>query len=53
VTTTLNFLKAGGSKRPLDVMLDSGIDFQKEATYQPLIKAMESYLTELKSLLTN
>jgi len=51
VQSAINFLKAGGSKRPLDVMLDSGIDFNKEETYLPLIQAIEDYVEELKGLL--
>ncbi|ATZ18504.1 oligoendopeptidase F [Williamsoniiplasma somnilux] len=51
VQSTLNFLKAGGHKDPLDVMLDAGIDFTKEETYMPLINGIKEYLKELKTLL--
>ncbi|WP_028126985.1 oligoendopeptidase F [Williamsoniiplasma lucivorax] len=49
--TTLNFLKAGGCQEPMKIMLDAGIDFTQEATYLPLIKAIDAYLQELKILL--
>jgi oligoendopeptidase F len=47
----LNFLKAGGKKDPLDIMLDAGIDFTKDATYQPLVDAINSMCDELENLL--
>jgi len=51
IETTLNFLKAGGSARPLEVLKQSGVDFEDEATYQPLIAGMKSYLDDLETLL--
>lgn len=51
VQSTINFLKAGGHKDPLDIMLDAGIDFNKEETYQPLIDGINGYINELKRLL--
>lgn len=51
VTTTLNFLKAGGHKEPLKIMQDAGIDFEKESTYQPLLDGIKDYLEELEHLL--
>lgn len=47
----LTFLKAGGSKDPLDVLKDAGIDFSQEATYEPLIQAMTEMVGELDQLL--
>ncbi|AVP49656.1 oligoendopeptidase F [Williamsoniiplasma luminosum] len=51
VETTLNFLKAGGHKEPMKIMFDSGIDFTKEETYLPLIRALEEHIEELTILL--
>ncbi|ATZ16140.1 oligoendopeptidase F [Entomoplasma freundtii] len=48
--TTLNFLKAGGHKEPLEILKDAGVDFTKEETYQPLIDGIQEYLEELKAL---
>lgn len=47
----LNFLKAGGSKNPLDVMKDAGIDFNQEATYEPLINSIKAMVDELATLI--
>jgi len=44
-------LKAGGSARPLEVLKQSGVDFEDETTYQPLIAGMKSYLDDLETLL--
>ncbi|WP_434328821.1 oligoendopeptidase F [Mycoplasma capricolum subsp. capricolum] len=51
IQTTLDFLKAGGHKEPLKIMLDAGIDFNKEQTYLPLINGISDYIKELQSLL--
>ncbi|AGJ90537.1 oligoendopeptidase F [Mycoplasma putrefaciens] len=51
IDSTLNFLKAGGHKEPLKIMLDAGIDFTKEETYQPLINGIINYTNQLKELL--
>lgn len=51
IENALNFLKAGGHKDPLDIMLDSGIDFTKESTYTPLIDAISKMVSELTKLL--
>lgn len=51
INTTLNFLKEGSSKESLDVLKDAGIDFSKEETYKPLIKAIEDMVKELEGLL--
>jgi len=51
IDTTLNFLKAGGSARPLEVLKQSGVDFEDEATYLPLIEGMKGYLDDLEALL--
>ncbi|AJM71579.1 oligoendopeptidase F [Mycoplasma yeatsii] len=51
IESTINFLKAGGHKEPLKIMLDAGIDFTKEETYQPLINGIIEYTNQLKELL--
>ncbi|WFQ90410.1 oligoendopeptidase F [Mycoplasma feriruminatoris] len=51
IKTTLDFLKAGGSKEPLQIMLDAGIDFNKEETYLPLINGIKDHIKELEELL--
>ncbi|MBY7705089.1 hypothetical protein JIY74_33630 [Vibrio harveyi] len=51
IESTINFLKAGGHKEPLKIMLDAGIDFTKEETYQPLINGIVEYTNQLKDLL--
>ncbi|AHI53609.1 oligoendopeptidase F [Spiroplasma sabaudiense Ar-1343] len=48
-----SFLKAGGHKNPLEILKDVGIDFNEESTYEPLIKAIESMVQDLKDLLQN
>lgn len=52
-TTTLNFLKSGGYKEPLEILKDAGVDFTKEETYQPLIEGIGNYIQELKDLTKN
>ncbi|ATG97788.1 oligoendopeptidase F [Mesoplasma lactucae] len=49
----INFLKAGGSKDPLDIMMDAGIDFNKEETYMPLINAISDMTKQLEELLND
>ncbi|QBQ08153.1 oligoendopeptidase F [Spiroplasma gladiatoris] len=47
----LKFLKAGGHKDPLEILKDSGVDFDKEETYLPLINEIEKLTKELKKLI--
>ncbi|AGR41628.1 oligoendopeptidase F [Spiroplasma taiwanense] len=47
----LNFLKSGGSKEPLDILKDVGVDFEKEETYLPLVNEISYLIEELKKLI--
>lgn len=50
VETTLNFLKSGGHKEPLEIMKDAGVDFTKTETYEPLLKGIQDNIVELGEL---
>jgi oligoendopeptidase F len=47
----LGFLKAGGSKWPLDILKDAGVDMSKPAPIQTAMKRLESRVGELEELL--
>ncbi|QEH62344.1 oligoendopeptidase F [Spiroplasma chinense] len=47
----INFLKKGGSKKPLEILKECGVDFEKEDTYMPLINEIKRLNSELESLL--
>ncbi|AUM63006.1 oligoendopeptidase F [Spiroplasma monobiae] len=46
----LNFLKSGGSKEPLEILKEVGINFTKEETYMPLILEIENLVNQLEEL---
>ncbi len=49
----INFLKAGGSKDPLDILKDVDVDYNIEGNYLALINKLDSMIKKLKTLLGN
>lgn len=47
----LNFLKAGGSKYPLDILKDAGVDLTQSKVYEPLINNLEKMIKQLEALI--
>lgn len=47
----LGFLKAGGSKWPLDILRDAGVDMEKPAPIEAAMKKFAALVDELESLL--
>lgn len=48
----LNFLKAGASKYPLDILKDAGVDLTKINVYNPLVNNLKKMIEQLESLIT-
>ncbi|AUB32113.1 oligoendopeptidase F [Spiroplasma floricola] len=46
----INFLKMGGSKEPLEILKDVGVDFLDKNTYLPLIEEIDNLIDELEKL---
>lgn len=46
----LSFLKSGGSKFPLDLLRDAGVDMEKPAPVESALRHFEALVTELESL---
>ncbi|WP_342252706.1 oligoendopeptidase F [Spiroplasma endosymbiont of Amphibalanus improvisus] len=51
VENVMKFLKSGGSKPPLDILKEIGIDYTKNDVYEPLINKIKSLMHELETLL--
>lgn len=49
----LNFLKAGGSKYPLDILKDAGVDLTQIDVYNPLITNLKKMINQLSDLINN
>lgn len=49
----LNFLKAGGSKYPLDILKDAGVDLTQINVYNPLINNLQKMIDQLSILVKN
>ncbi|WP_425381177.1 oligoendopeptidase F [Spiroplasma endosymbiont of Polydrusus pterygomalis] len=49
----LNFLKAGGSKYPLDILKDAGVDLTQIDVYNPLLNNLQKMINQLATLITN
>ncbi len=49
----LNFLKAGGSKYPLDILKDAGVDLTQINVYNPLLNNLQKMINQLATLITN
>lgn len=49
----LNFLKAGGSKYPLDILKDAGVDLTQIDIYNPLLNNLQKMINQLTTLITN
>lgn len=47
----LNFLKAGGSKYPLDILKDAGVDLTQLNVYDPLINNLQQMIDKLTTLI--
>ncbi len=47
----LNFLKAGSSKYPIDVLIDAGVDMNTKAPIDAVVKKMNSLLDQMEELL--
>ncbi len=51
VTRYVDFLKAGGSKDPLDVLADAGVDLRDPAVIQDALTGFGDYVAKLRELL--
>ena len=49
--TYLDFLKAGGSNYPVEILKDAGLDMTSPAPYNAVIDRMESVMDEIESIL--
>lgn len=49
--TYLDFLKAGGSKHPVDILNDAGLDMSSAAPYNAVIDRMVVVMDEIESIL--
>ncbi len=49
--TYLNFLKAGGSQHPVDILKDAGLDMMSPAPYNAVIDRMEVVMDEIEAIL--
>lgn len=49
----LNFLKAGGSKYPLAILKDAGVDLTQIDVYNPLLNNLQKMINQLSTLITN
>lgn len=49
----LNFLKAGGSKYPLDILKDAGVDLTQIDVYNPLLNNLKKMINQLATLINN
>lgn len=49
----LNFLKTGGSKYPLDILKDAGVDLTQIDVYNPLITNLKKMINQLSDLINN
>ncbi|WP_338975774.1 oligoendopeptidase F [Spiroplasma endosymbiont of Monopis laevigella] len=49
----LNFLKDGGSKYPLDILKDAGVDLTQIDVYNPLITNLKKMINQLSDLINN
>ncbi|MEM7779881.1 MAG: oligoendopeptidase F [Pseudomonadota bacterium] len=49
--TYLNFLKAGGSDYPVDILKDAGLDMTTAAPYNAVIDRMEAVMDEIEAIL--
>jgi len=47
----LNFLKAGGSKYPLDILKEVGVDLTQINVYNPLVNNLEKMIDQLENLI--
>ncbi|ALD66862.1 oligoendopeptidase F [Spiroplasma cantharicola] len=45
-----DFLKLGGSKPPLEILKEVGVDFLNENTYKPLIEEINNLIKELEKI---
>ncbi|WP_339030070.1 oligoendopeptidase F [Spiroplasma endosymbiont of Cantharis nigra] len=48
--TIINFLKLGGSKPPLDILKEVGIDFLSAETYKPLVDEINELINQLEEI---
>lgn len=48
----LNFLKAGGSKYPLAILKDAGVDLTQIDVYNPLLNNLQKMINQLSTLIT-
>lgn len=49
--TYLNFLKAGGSDYPVDILKDAGLDMTTAAPYNAVIDRMDAVMDEIEAIL--
>lgn len=49
----LNFLKAGGSTYPLDILKNAGVDLTQVNVYNSLVENLSNLINELKQLVNN
>lgn len=47
----INFLKAGGSKYPLDILKDAGVDLMQINVYNPLVNNLKKMIEKLGQLI--
>ncbi|HEY6565339.1 MAG TPA: M3 family metallopeptidase, partial [Pirellulaceae bacterium] len=47
----LNFLKAGSSRDPLDLLRDAGVDMERPRPIEVALHRLENLVSELESLL--
>ncbi|AGR42499.1 oligoendopeptidase F [Spiroplasma diminutum] len=47
----IDFLKKGGSKKPLDILKEVGIDFTNKETYLPLVEEIDRLVLELEKMI--
>ncbi len=49
--TYLGILRSGGSRHPVPLLKDAGLDMDSPAPYRALVRKMERLMDELESLL--